>query len=280
MAYLESDRRRSAQELAAPRLSQRIRPSRVPAQVWLPLTLIGAALALWEWGARSGAITPLFFPAPSTIARTTLTMLGDGALVTHTSATLSRLLLGVILGGLPGVVLGLLMGWSSRLRGIVDPFIAAAHAVPKIAILPLIMIFFGVGEPSKVAITMMGAFFPMLISTMAGARLINPIHFEVAANYGASGLQTFTRVLLPGSLPLMLSGLRLALNATLLLTIAVEMISGRSGLGTMIWRAWETMRTEELYTSLLVITSLGIGFNLLLHRLSIHFIPWQAEREE
>ena len=123
-----------------------------------------------------------------------------------------------------------------------------------------------------------GVFFPMLINTMAGVRQISLIHFEVAQNYGASLFKVFTRVVVPGSLPLVLTGARLALNIALLLTIAVEMVAAQEGLGEMIWFAWETLRTEELYASLIVIAALGISFNFLLQRLRARLVPWQVER--
>jgi NitT/TauT family transport system permease protein len=246
---------------------------------WLPAAVVAVALTVWEWQARTGGLSALFFPAPSTIALTLVRLLTSGELAVNVGATLSRLFLGFALGGLPGLILGLAMGWSRRLRVVVDPFIAAAHPVPKIAVLPLIMIIFGIGESSKVVVVAVAVFFPMLINTMAGVRQISPIYFEVAQNYGAGLIKVFTRVVVPGSLPLVLTGARLALNVALLLTIAVELVAAQEGLGEMIWFAWQTLRTEELYASLIVIAALGISFNLLLQRLTVRLVPWQVERE-
>jgi NitT/TauT family transport system permease protein len=172
-----------------------------------------------------------------------------------------------------------MMGWSQRLRIVIDPFIAAAHPVPKIALLPIIMIIFGIGESSKVVVVGVAAFFPMVINAMAGVRQISPIHFEVAENYGANPVKTFTRVVVPGSLPLVLTGARLALNTALLLTIAVELVAAQKGLGVMVWFAWQTLRTEELYASVAATATMGVSFNLLLQRLAAHLVPWQVERE-
>jgi NitT/TauT family transport system permease protein len=246
---------------------------------WLPAAIVVVALAVWEWRVHTGGLSALFFPAPSTIALTLVGMLGSGELVTHLGATLSRLLVGFVVGSLPGLTLGLAMGWSRRLRVLIDPFIAAAHPVPKIAVLPLIMIIFGIGEASKIVTVAVAVFFPILINTMAGVRQIAPLYFEVAQNYGANLLKVFTRVVVPGSLPLVLTGARLALNVALLVTIAVELVAAQEGLGEMIWFAWETLRTEELYASLIVIAVLGIGLNYFLQRLTVHLVPWQVERE-
>ncbi len=110
---------------------------------------------------------------------------------------------------------------------------------------------------------------------MAGVRQIQPLYFDVAANYGADAYKVFTRIVIPGGLPLILTGIRLALNTSLVLTIAVELVSARQGLGALIWLAWETLRTEELYASLTVTAALGISGNLLIKYLTNRLIPWQ-----
>jgi len=279
MAHLEDARRGSAQEPVDTRLRKRLRLAWPRLERWLSAAFVVVALAVWEWQVRTGGLSALFFPAPSAITLILVRLLTNGELAIHLSATLSRLFLGFALGGLPGLILGLAMGSSRRLRVLVDPFIAAAHPVPKIGVLPLIMIIFGIGEASKVVVIAVASFFPMLINTAAGVRQIHPIYFEVAENYGARMIQVFARVVLPGSLPLVLSGLRLALNTALLLAIAVELVAAQEGLGAMIWFAWETLRTEELYATLAVAAALGIGFNFVVQRLTIKLVPWQVERE-
>jgi NitT/TauT family transport system permease protein len=235
-------------------------------------------LATWEFWGRTGRLSALFFPAPSTILLTLFRLLTTGVLADNVTATLSRVLCGFVLGSIPGLILGLAMGWSRRLRAVIDPFLAAAHPLPKIAMLPLIMIIFGIGETSKVIVVAIASFFPVLINTMAGVRHIHPIYFEVAENYGASLCRVFARVVLPGSLSLVLSGIRLALSTALVLTISVEVVSAQEGLGAMIWFAWETLRTEELYASLVMTGILGISFNLAVERLTAYLLPWRVGR--
>jgi ABC-type nitrate/sulfonate/bicarbonate transport system permease component len=279
VAHLENARRGSAQEPVDTRLKKGRRLAWPRLERWLPAAVVAVALAIWEWQVRIGGLSALFFPAPSTIARTLAQLVTSGELATHLSATLSRLFLGFALGGLPGLILGLVMGWSRRLRAIIDPLVAAAHPVPKIAVLPLIMIIFGIGESSKIVSVAVAVFFPVLINTMAGVRQISPIYFEVARNYGASLFRVLTRVVVPGSLPLVLTGTRLGINTALVLTIAVELVAAQEGLGEMIWFAWQTLRTEELYATLIVIAALGISFNLILQHLAARLLPWQAEQE-
>lgn len=277
MEHLEKNRAGSAAEPAGPHLSGRWRFTL--SDNWIPALITLAGLLAWEWGSQTGRISPLFFPAPSVIGRTIIAQMIDGTLSQNLLTTLTRVGLGLLFGGTGGILLGLAMGASHRLRIIIEPFIAATHPIPKIAILPLILILMGIGESTKIFVAAMGAFFPMVINTAAGVRQIHKIYFEVAQNYGASRTKVLLRVILPGSLPAILTGLLLATNITLLLTIAVEMVTGRDGLGAAIWLAWQTMRSENLWASLVLITLLGIGFNLLLRQLTRLFIPWQAFSE-
>ena len=253
------------------------RPGRLQAVV-LHGACIAAVLAAWEAASHLGWLPRLLLPAPTMIAAEIGRLAANGELVRHTAATLSRVFIGLALGGAAGALAGLAMGWSRRARSLGDPLVAATYPIPKIAVLPLIMVLFGIGNLTKVIVIAVSAFFPMLISAMAGVAEISPIHFEVARNCGANPRKVFTRVVLPGSLPLLLTGVRLALNTALLLAIAVELVLTKNGLGSMIWLAWQTLRVETLYASLLVISALGIACNGLLQYLSARLVPWQQQR--
>lgn len=243
---------------------------------WLSLVLVILVLSFWELGVRVELISALFFPKPSTIFTTLIQTIQNGKIVTALGATFYRMFFGLLMGGGLGLLFGLLLGWSRPLQVVADPLIAAFHPIPKISIFPLIMIVFGIGEASKVAIVAISTFFPLVINTMAGVRQINPIHFEVAENYGANRVNTFLHVVLPGSLPLIFVGTRLAFNTALVITIAIELLTAREGLGAMIWLAWETFRTEELYASLFVTAVLGFSFNRVLQYLHHKLIPWNV----
>lgn len=279
MAHLENARAPSANESFDSRLKFLARLG-AKAEFFLPAFITLVFLVLWELSARRGWISTLFFPAPSVIFISAQHLIASGELAIDLNATLSRVLVGFVLGGLPGLILGLLMGWSTRLRALVDPFIAAIHPMPKISLFPLLIIFFGVGELSKVLLIGIGTFFPMLLNAMAGVRQISPIHFEVAQNYGASTFKLFTRIIAPGALPWVLGGTRLAFNIALLLTIAIEITNGRVGIGARIWLAWQTFRIEELYVTLASMAILGFVINLIINRTSQWLVPWRLEREE
>ena len=242
-----------------------------------PFLVAIALLIVWEILSRLGVLRPVLFSSPVVIARTLVDSLASGEMVGHLVATLTRTLAGLALGAIPGLLIGMAMGWSGTLRRALDPIFAALHPIPKIAILPLLMIFLGIGEASRIAVAAVAAFFPMLINTMAGVRAINPIYFEVAQNYGASRYRLFSRVVLPASLPMVFSGLRLAANVTLLVTIAAEIVMADRGLGALVWLSWETLRVELLYATLVVIAALGIGITGGLRLIRRAIVPWQVE---
>jgi NitT/TauT family transport system permease protein len=272
VARLEDHIRQSAQQT----LRGRIDPN-----VWLehsvPAILVLTLLVLWEWAARTGRIPVLFFPAPSVIGRALGRMMTDGRLPRHLSASLVRLLSGFLLGAVPGLLLGLVTGRSRRLRALVNPFVAVAHPLPKVSLLPLTMIILGFGDSSKVVTISIACFFPMLISAMAAVQEIPAIYFEVAENYGARFGHILTRVLAPAALPLILTGIRLSLNTALVITLAVELVAAQRGLGSLVWLAWETLHIEDLYAVIVVTAGLGISINLILQYLHKILVPWQVE---
>lgn len=245
-----------------------------------PWIVVVAFLLVWELASSLDWISRLFFPPPSFILKTFFKMLTDGRLLENTQVTLVRIVLGSVLGILPGTLFGIMMGWSRRLYRIFDPLIAAIHPIPKIAIFPLILIIFGLGEISIIVVIAISAFFPALVSSMTGVRQLDPIYYEIAHNYGANRWKTFFRILLPGSLPMILSGVRLGLNTGLLITIAVELISSNSGLGVMIWFSWQTLRVEELYATMIVVAVIGILINIGLKAIFDWLAPWNSEKNQ
>jgi NitT/TauT family transport system permease protein len=250
--------------------------NKLPSVSGTPIRLLSLLLAglAWEGLSRTSIISPLFFPPPSVILVSIYDLVISHALWPHLGATLMRMSLGLLLGGIPGILVGLGMGWSRRARVLLDPLVAAFHPLPKVAILPLIMIIFGIGELSKVMAVAVAVFFPVLINSMVAVLQIEPLLFEVAELYGAGRGRTFKRVVLPGSLPMIIAGVRIALNSALLITIAVELVTARQGLGALIWLAWELFRTEELYAGLFVIGLLGVLTNWLMTRIQRRLIPW------
>lgn len=254
-------------------------PAAVPARWSLRFFLVWVVLLLViEVVVRTGVRTGLFMPAPSTVAAALGEMIGNGSLVAHLASTFSRILMGLLGGASIGVLLGLAMGTSTRLRRLLDPVVAALHPIPRLAFFPLLIVVFGVGEISKMAAVSLGAFFPMLLNTVAGVRGMNPVHLELARNYGAGRRQMFLHVLLPGSMPLMLTGLRLSTNVAFHGTIGVEMVGSQTGIGAMLWLSWQTFRIDQLYAILVVIAAIGIGLASFIRWVTYRSAPWMVEK--
>ena len=240
----------------------------------IPALLIAIGLLLWEWSVHSGRTSALFFPAPTTIVATLARLLALDDLLSDVAVTLYRMGVGLLIGGSAGIALGLLMGWSARVRMVAEPFVAGLHPIPKTALLPLLLILMGIGDQPRFALVALATFFPMLINTMSSVRSIDPVYLEAASNYGARGFRLFRRIIVPASLPGILSGGRIAVNTAMTIAITAELLMSRNGLGARIWMAWETLRTENLYATLIVIAAIGLLINWLTVRLERRLMPW------
>lgn len=269
--------------MRAPEKGTPTRPSeRGPAvdekRLWmLPLLAALGAMALWEVGVLFAGASPFLFPAPSTVLARLVELVAEGKLQPHLLASMRRLTLGFALGAIPGLAIGYAMGWSTRARAVLDPVVAALHPVPKVALFPLFLLVFGLGETAKLVAIGLSAFFPMALNAMAGVRQIPPVCFEVARSFGAGRWRTFRRVVLPGSLPMVATGVRIGANGAFVLTVVVEIASANDGLGHLIWSAWESLRTADLYAAVAIIAAIGIGLGAGLRRLARAVAPWQVE---
>ena len=243
----------------------------------ITLGLVFGFMLIWEVLARAGLLSSIIFPAPTKIFTSFITNLAKGKFTQDTLISMFRVISGFLVGGGAGLVLGLILGWSRPIRRVLDPIVAALHPIPKFALLPMMLIIFGLGESSRTAMVAISAFFPMLINTVGGVLQINPTHYEVVENYGATKLDIFRKVVLPGSMPFVMSGARLSLKSALTMTIGVEMVFGNNGLGSVLWLAWETMRMTDLYSALLIVSIFGIGITWVLEWSKRFLIPWQQE---
>ena len=236
-----------------------------------------ALLVVWELAARAHLIDTRFFPAPSSVIAVLIEMLRSGELVTNTLVSLRRLALGTLVGGVPALVLGVAMGINRWVRAVVDPLVAATYPIPKSAILPLALLIFGLGEGSKIFMVAIGVFFPVVINATTGVLEINRIYLDVGRNYKANRWNTFWTIALPGALPVILTGFKLGIGIGLVLIAIAEMIGAKSGLGYMIWTAWETFSVEQMYVGLFMIAIIGFVLTLALNELERFIIPWKRD---
>jgi len=235
-------------------------------------------LALWEALVRLGLLDYRFFPAPSEVLVTLFQMLVSGHLLGDVGITLSRIAVGYALGAVAGVAVGLVMGVSRVVRAAMKPLVGAIYPIPKIAILPLVMLIFGLGETSRYVIVAVGVFFLVLLNSMAGVMSIETIYLDVGRNFGARRLDVLRTIALPGALPLVFTGLRLGWGTGLLLIVAAEFVGARSGLGFLIWNSWQTFSVDEMYAGLLVISALGLISFALFDELERRLVPWRPDR--
>ena len=237
-----------------------------------------ALLALWEITAQVGLLDTRFFPPPTRIASQFVELVQSGELLVNTWVSLQRLFFGFLLGGIPALVLGLIMGLYRPIRAAIDPLIAATYPIPKSAVLPLILLIFGLGEMSKIVMVAIGVFFPVVINTTAGVLEIDKIYHDVSKNFGASRWQVFRTVALPGAMPLIMTGVKLGIGLGLILIAIAEMVGAKSGLGYMIWNAWQIFSVETMYVGILVISVLGVLFTVVMNELEQVIIPWRSDR--
>jgi len=243
----------------------------VPMAILSPLVL----LALWEACARLGYIEVKFFPAPTTIAATAWEMARTAQFWTDIGVSLSRMAIGFVMGAVPGLLLGLAMGLFRPVRQIFQPLIASLYPLPKIALLPLILLIFGLGEMSKYMIVAIGVFFLMTINTMAGVMNVPNIYLDVAKNLKASRWKIYFTVAMPGALHGIFTGLRVCVGVALLLLVAAEFVGADEGLGYRIWWAWSVFWVKNMYVGFAVIALLGYLLTYLVDALERRFLPWQ-----
>jgi NitT/TauT family transport system permease protein len=232
-------------------------------------------LCAWELVVRTKLLDARFFPPPSAIAGDFIVFWTSGALYTNTAVTLERIAVGFMIGAVPGIGLGLLVGISPWARAVVDPIVALLYPIPKIAVLPLVLLIFGIGETSKYVLVAFGVFFLVLINTASGVRQIDRIHIDVARSYGFRRSTFYRRVLLPGALPNIIAGVKLSIGIAIVLAVAAEFSASKSGLGYTIWFAWTTLQVERMYVALVVISMLGYLLSLLVNALEFVVLPWR-----
>src|SRR5215831_1683583 len=177
-------------------------------------------LVVWQILLMVGVGDRRFIPAPSDIALRFARLAGSGELEWHVAVTLTRVFAGFVIGALPAVVVGLFMAMFKPVRILVDPLIAALFPIPKIALMPLLLLVFGFGDASKIALVAIAVFFPVVVNTYTGAANIEKIYWDVARNYGASETVLFTRVVFFGALPMIFAGLRIALAVSFVVLVA------------------------------------------------------------
>ena len=240
---------------------------------WISLAIV---LALWQLAGSAGWVNPLFLPPPSAIAVAIWKLASSGALWQHVSWSIMRIGVGWIIGTAAGVAVGFAIGLSTLARSVGITFISALFPIPKIALLPLLLLAFGFGDASKVALVAIAVFFPVVVNTYVGAANIEKIYWDVAKNYGASQMVVFTRVVFFGALPTIFAGLRIALAVSFIVLVASEFVATKSGIGYLIWSSWELLQVDVMFVGIVTIGILGLISSVLFQELERRAIPWRT----
>jgi len=237
-------------------------------------TIIGL-IALWAVASRRGWVSPIALPAPEEVATAFIRLARSGELARHLEASLSRLAAGFVLGTFAGIVVGLAIGLLSLARSAGVPLIAALFPIPKIALLPLFIVWFGIGEASKVATIAFGAFFPVAVATYGGVDGVDRSLIRMAQSFGLPAAAIVRKIVLPGALPAILSGLRIAASIAIILIVAAEMIGANTGIGAFILAAGNLMQTDQLVAGVLVLSLLGLVIAALIGAAERYLLRWR-----
>src|SRR5712691_6093411 len=244
--------------------------------VWQSLGFIRAA---WPQGVVLGglklAVPPtLFLPVPSEVILAFRDLVEGGDLAQDIAVSLQEFAIGYVGAVVVGVLLGLTIGWYRRFSFAVDPFITFFYATPRIVLLPLLIIWFGIGIWSKIAVVFLGAFFAIVINTSSGVRNLDANLIKVAKSFGATDLQLFTTIALPGSVPFILTGLRLGIGHALVGVVVGELVAAQAGVGLMMATAGATFQTPKVFAGLVIVAAGGMLLTYLCALIERRFQAW------
>jgi NitT/TauT family transport system permease protein len=239
------------------------------------LVVFVVLIALWEGAVRSGLVSELFLPAPSSVVTALWGLIEDGTLWQNLQASLFRLGVGWFLGTIVGIVAGFVIGLSSLARAGGIPVISAIYPIPKIALLPLFILWLGIGETSKVTVVALGVFFPTAIATFSAIDNVPRGIIRMAQSFDVPAFQILHKVVLPAALPGILSAFRITASVGLLLLVAAEMIGAQYGIGAYVLSQGQLMQTDNLLAGVCVISVLGLLIGGGLSWLEKRLLTWR-----
>lgn len=235
-------------------------------------------LIVWQLVANARIWSALFLPGPLDIVKAFDEIVQQGELGIDIATSAQEFVIGYALAAVIAIPLGMVLGWYPRARWALDPFVTFLYATPRIVLLPLFIIWFTIGIQSKIAVIFLGAFFAVLINTTAGVRNLDSQLIRVARSLGGNDLQIFRTIALPGSVPFILTGLRLGLGHALIGVVVGEYVAAQHGVGNAMMIAGQTFQSGQVFAYLIIIATAGLAMTLLLQRLERHFDAWRPQR--
>ena len=239
---------------------------------WIALVLV---IAVWQLAGSAGWVNPLFLPAPSAIAVAITKLATSGALWQHLSWSLLRIGSGWIIGTIAGVIVGFAIGLSTMARGVGITFISALFPIPKIALLPLLILWLGIGEEPKIATIALGVFFSTAISVYSGVDAVPRNLIRMAQSFNVPFQSIVRWVIWPGALPSILAGFRITASVALLLVVSAEMIGAQWGIGAFVLQAGNLMQTDQLLAGVVILSLFGLAVGKLINMLEARLLHWR-----
>lgn len=243
---------------------------------WVGLVVFVVLIGLAEWGTRTGFITSLTLPRPSDVLQTFRELYDSGLLWKHLFPSLSRLAVGALLGASAGIGVGILIGLFSYIRAGLVPLVAAIFPIPKIALLPLFVIWFGIDEGSKYALIAFGTFTPTVVATYGAVDNVDRTLIRMGQSFGLSWLSIVRKIVLPGAMPGILSGLRISLAIAIILLVAAEMLGAEYGIGAYILEAGSLYDLERLFAGVVILSLLGVIVSTIIGLIERRLLDWRV----
>ena len=268
--------RAAAIEKAASQAPLRLAGTGPEDQGWIGWIAVAIVLAAWELGCWLGSVNSLYLPRPSQIVVALVKLFAAENLTLDLGWTLWRIFAGCAIAIVAGVLVGVWMATSPRVAAIANVFIAALYPLPKVTLIPLLLIWLGTGGPFMLTISALGAFFPIVINTLLGVRQCDPGLVLAACDLGASQQQIVRRVLIPSAVPSIFAGIRLGLGVSIIMVVAAEMVVGRTGLGARLFLAGQILNTEDVFAVLIVLATLGIVVTKLQDMIDERLSNWRT----
>jgi NitT/TauT family transport system permease protein len=241
----------------------------------ISITSVVVFLLIWELVARLELIKPILISSPSRVIIAASWLFANG-FGSDIAVSLMEFIIGFSLAVLIAVPLGFAMGWSPRLNAIIDPFAQAMNATPRVALVPVIIIWLGIGLASKAAVVFLGAFFPILLGAVAGVQNTDELLIKCARSFGATKRQLFRTVILPGSVPWLITGMRIGVGRAVVGVVVAELIAATAGVGHMIAVAGATFQTDKVFVGILLLAGFGYLTSTILRRIEERFQVWKA----
>jgi ABC-type nitrate/sulfonate/bicarbonate transport system permease component len=240
----------------------------------LGITTPVVLLILWQVCSQAGVIDDRFFPAPTTIASTAREMIADGTLQEDILVTLRVWIIGFLAGFAIGTATGALLGLSRIVRAAFEPVLSSLYTIPKLAILPLLLMIFGLGDTPKIFLVALGVFFISWISTLEAVLDIPEGYLETARSFHVGRIRTLRKVVVPAILPQIFVGMRIAVGNSILILIGIEFVSAKSGIGFRIWNSWTIFAADRMYVGIIVVALLGFLLTNVVKLLARICVPW------